>query len=61
MAVATAQPGYRCLRARLTVGDRRVAEVESGLAVVSRPANYGKPAPDSYFGFCAPDNLESVD
>jgi hypothetical protein len=61
MVVATAQPGYRCLRARLTVGDHRVAEVESGLAVVSRPADYGKPAPESYFGFCLAENLESVD
>ena len=59
--LATPQPGYRSLRARLTVAARRVAEAESGLAVVSRPANYGKPAPDCYFGFCAVDNLESVD
>jgi hypothetical protein len=61
LVLATAQPGYRSLRARLTVGDRHVAEVESGLAVVSHPANYSKPAPESYFGFCLADNLESVD
>ena len=59
--LATTQPGYRSLRARLTVGDRHVAEVESALAVVLRPANYSKPAPDSYFGFCVADNLESID
>lgn len=58
--LATTQPGYRSLRARLTVGDRHVAEVES-IGRCFAPANYSKPAPDSYFGFCVADNLESID
>ena len=61
MILATPQPGYRCLRARLTAADHHVAKVESALAVVARPASYGRPAPESYFGFCVAENLESID
>jgi hypothetical protein len=61
MVLPTSRPGYRSLRAQLQAGGRLVAETESGLAVVPRGANYAKPAPDCYFGFCAADNLELID
>jgi hypothetical protein len=55
------EPGYRAIAARALLGEKLAAEAESGLAVVERPASFGKDDPDCFFGICAPCDLESAE